>query len=102
MAGEAFMPMAYGGGVKTLAQIRQLIRLGIEKVVINTAVAESSNIIREAADVFGSQAIVGAVDIRKNLFGAYKVCVKSATVDVKRSLDDHIGDLVAAGAGRYL
>lgn len=99
MAGEAFMPMAYGGGVRTLSQIRQLIRLGIEKVVINTAAAESINVIREAADVFGSQAICGAVDIKKNLFGGYKLCVKSASVDVKRSLDDHIDDLVAAGAG---
>lgn len=99
MAGEAFMPMAYGGGIRTLAQIRQLIRLGIEKVVINTAAVESINVIREAADVFGSQAIVGAVDIKKNLFGGYKICVKSATIDVKRTLDDHVGDLVAAGVG---
>ncbi|WP_158368232.1 AglZ/HisF2 family acetamidino modification protein [Candidatus Williamhamiltonella defendens] len=99
MAGEAFMPMAYGGGVRTLSQIKQLIRLGIEKIVINTAAVKSINIIREAADIFGSQAVVGAVDIKKNLFGCYKLCVKSASVDVKCSIDDHVDDLVAAGAG---
>ncbi len=62
IAGEAFMPLAYGGGVRNLEQIKRLIRAGIEKVVINTQATESMNIILEAVKIFGSQAIVGAVD----------------------------------------
>lgn len=99
MAGEAFMPMAYGGGIRNLGQVRRLIRLGIEKVVINTAATESTNVIREAADVFGSQAVVGAVDVKKTLFGGYRVVTKSATVDAKIALDEHIQQLVSAGVG---
>ena len=46
IAGECFMPVAYGGGVRTLEQARRLIRCGVEKVVINTAATESYEVIR--------------------------------------------------------
>jgi cyclase len=99
MAGEAFMPMAYGGGIHSLEQVRRLIRSGIEKIVINTAAVESTDIIRAAADIFGSQAVVGAVDVKKTLIGGYRVVTKSATKEVKISLEEHIQRLVDAGAG---
>jgi len=99
MAGEAFMPVAYGGGVRNLEQIRRLIRSGVEKVVINTMATESTDTIKAAVDVFGSQAIVGAVDVRKKLFGGYSVMAKSATVDTRLNLQQHIENLVQAGVG---
>lgn len=99
MAGEAFMPLAYGGGIRTLEQIRRLIRSGVEKVVVNSTAVESTAVITAAADVFGSQAVVGAVDVKRTLLGNYKVVVKSASVDAKVSLDDHLRALVAAGVG---
>lgn len=99
IAGECFMPVAYGGGIKTLAQARKLIRCGIEKVVINSVAAESTNVIREIADVFGSQAVVGAMDVRRTLLGGYRIFVKSGTVQTRLSLEDHACALVQAGAG---
>lgn len=99
MAGEAFMPMAYGGGIRTLDQVRKLIRSGIEKVVINTAATESTELIRVVADIYGSQAVVGAVDVKKTLFGGYRVVTKSATVDSGLDLYVHIEQLIAAGVG---
>jgi cyclase len=99
MAGEAFMPMAYGGGIRTLDQVRKLIRSGIEKVVINTAATESTDLIRVVADIYGSQAVVGAVDVKKTLFGGYRVVTKSATVDSGLDLYVHIQQLIAAGVG---
>ncbi len=102
MAGEAFMPVAYGGGVRSLEQIRRLIRSGVEKVVINTLATESTDTIRAAVDVFGSQAIVGAVDVRRKLFGGYAVMAKSATVETKLSIQQHIQSLVQAGVGELL
>ena len=99
MAGEAFMPMAYGGGIRTLDQVRKLIRSGIEKVVINTAATESTELIRAVADIYGSQAVVGAVDVKKTLFGGYRVVAKSATVDAALDLNAHIEQLIAAGVG---
>jgi cyclase len=99
MAGEAFMPVAYGGGVRSLEQIRRLIRSGVEKVVINTLATESTDTIRAAVEVFGSQAIVGAVDVRRKFFGGYAVVAKSATVETRLNLPQHIESLVQAGIG---
>jgi cyclase len=99
MAGEAFMPVGYGGGVRSLEQIRRLIRSGVEKVVINSLATESSDLIREAVNVFGSQAIVGGVDVRRKLSGAYSVVAKSATAATGLNLQEHIQSLVQAGVG---
>jgi cyclase len=99
MAGEAFMPVAYGGGIRTLEQIRRLIRSGVEKVVINSLATESTELIRNAVDVFGGQAIVGGVDIRRKLLGGYSVVAKSGTITTRLNLQDHIQALVQAGVG---
>lgn len=99
IAGECFMPVAYGGGISTLAQARKLIRCGIEKVVINSASVESTGFIREIADVFGSQAVVGAIDAKKTLLGGYRVFVKSGTIDTKLKPEDHAAALEQAGVG---
>lgn len=99
LAGEAFMPLAYGGGIRTLDQIRRLIRSGVEKVVINSAAAESTSIIREAADIFGSQAVVAAIDIRRSIFGKYRVVTKSGTIETKLDLYAYVEHLVSAGVG---
>jgi cyclase len=99
MAGEAFMPLAYGGGVRNLEQIKRLIRAGVEKVVINTQATESMNTILEAVKIFGSQAIVGAVDVRKKIFGGYAVVSNSGTFETNLNLQQHLSNLVQAGVG---
>jgi len=99
IAGECFMPMAYGGGIRTLEQVRRLIRSGVEKVVINSAALESTRVITEAAGVFGSQAVVGAVDVKHNLLGKYRVVGKSATAESEHKLEEHVQRLVEAGVG---
>lgn len=99
IAGECFMPMAYGGGIRTLEQVRRLIRSGVEKVVVNSAALESTRVITEAAEVFGSQAVVGAVDVKRTLLGKYRVVGKSGTVESAWKLEDHVQRLVAAGVG---
>jgi cyclase len=99
IAGEAFMPMAYGGGVTCVDQVRRLIRCGIEKVVINSAALSSPNLIYESAQIFGRQAIVGSVDVRKTLFGSYRVVTHSGTRNAEADLDVHISNLVTAGVG---
>lgn len=102
MAGEAFMPVSYGGGVRNLDQIRRLIRSGVEKVIINTMATESTDLIRKAVDMFGSQAIVGSVDARRKLLGGYSVVSRSATLETKLELEKHLENLVQAGVGELL
>src|SRR6188768_3839631 len=67
IAGEAFMPLAYGGGVQTREQVRQLLRLGIEKVIINTALHRQPGLLAALSDEFGASSIVAGVDVKKNL-----------------------------------
>lgn len=99
MAGEAFMPLAYGGGVRNLEQIKRLIRAGVEKVVINTQATETMNTIVEAVKIFGSQAIVGGVDVRRKIFGGFAVVSNSGTIETKLNLQEHLSGLVQAGVG---
>lgn len=99
IAGEAFMPVSYGGGVRTLEQIRRLIRSGVEKVVITSIATESVDLIRKAVEEFGSQAIVGGVDVRRKILRGFSVVAKSATVNTRLNFQEHIQSLVQAGVG---
>lgn len=99
IAGECFMPVAYGGGIRTLDQVRRIVRSGVEKVVINSEAVQSMEVITEAAAVFGSQAIVAGVDVKRTRAGGYRVVTKSATVETEWDPVDHVERLVAAGAG---
>lgn len=74
IAGEAFMPLAYGGGIKNIAQIQELLAIGYEKVVLNTILVENPEVITRAAEAFGSQSIVASIDA-KVVNGKYKCCI---------------------------
>jgi cyclase len=102
IASEAFMPMAYGGGVTTLDQIKRIFELGFEKVIINSAVYKSARLITEAAAVFGSQSIVGCVDVRKTLLGGYELYSASGCCKEKVSLTEHLAMLTRSGIGEIL
>lgn len=99
IASECFMPLGYGGAVKSIDQIKRLIQSGIEKIIINHQALENPNFVKLATDTFGSSTIVGAMDIKKNFFGNYQVFshVKKTTI----SLDPvkHAQNLQALGVG---
>lgn len=100
IAGECLMPIGYGGGITSLAQVKRLIRSGVEKVVVNsTAALGSMQVISDAAAAFGSQAVVGAFDVRRTMLKGYRIVAKSATVETSLKLEEHCRALVAAGAG---
>jgi cyclase len=64
-AQECFMPLTVGGGVRSVSDIRNLLRAGADKVSINTAAVNDRNFVREAAEKFGDQCIVVAIDAKK-------------------------------------
>lgn len=66
MASEVFIPLTVGGGVRTLADIRALLRAGADKVAINSAAVSNPEFVKRAADKFGSQCIVVAIDAKQN------------------------------------
>ena len=64
-AEEVFMPLTVGGGIRTLEDIRELLQAGADKVSLNTAAVQRPEFVREAAEKFGSQCIVVAIDAKR-------------------------------------
>jgi len=73
IAGECFMPVAYGGGIRSVDEIRRILSAGIEKVVINRAALVNPQLVRDAVSEFGSQAIVVSIDVKRKWLGSYEV-----------------------------
>ena len=102
IAGEAFMPVAYGGGISTADQAARIFGLGIEKIVVNTAAFDHPEIIADVAAIYGRQAIVACLDCRKNLFGRYELSTHSARTKRKVRIEDHLEQLSASGVGEII
>lgn len=73
IASECFMPLTYGGGIRTIEQAADIFSCGVEKISIQTSALEDINFIRVLADRFGSQSIICSVDIKRNWFGRPQV-----------------------------
>jgi cyclase len=73
IAEECFMPLGYGGGIRTIEDIRTILGLGVEKVSINSYAVENPSFRREAANRYGSQSIIVSIDVKRDLLGKYKI-----------------------------
>ena len=83
MASEAFMQLSYGGGIKTLDQVRKLLAIGYEKVVLNTSLVEDEQLVKDAVALAGSQSVVASIDA-KVVNGQYKcvICDGTKVIDM--------------------
>lgn len=77
IAGESFMPFAYGGGIRSFEHVQKLFKLGVEKVILNTYAAENPDFLTQCAEVYGAQSIVVSIDVKKNLFGKYEAYIRN-------------------------
>ncbi|MHA1984795.1 MAG: AglZ/HisF2 family acetamidino modification protein, partial [Candidatus Hodarchaeales archaeon] len=102
IASECFMPLSYGGGIKTVTDIKRLYKIGVEKVAINTAIIDNPNLIKEAAELFGSQAVIASIDVKKTIRGNHNYYYKSAKIRVKADSVDHAINCEKLGAGELL
>ena len=102
IASEAFMPFAYGGGITNIEQIKRLYALGIEKVILNTVVADNPALVAEAASLAGSSGVVVSIDVRRNWLGKYTVCVASGARDLKCDPVVYAQEMERLGAGEIL
>jgi cyclase len=96
---EAFMPVGVGGGINDFSIADRLINIGIEKVILNSCLFNSTNILFEIAKKFGSQSVVASIDIKKDIFGNYKLYNYLNKKFVKKSVFEHISDCISSGAG---
>jgi cyclase len=97
LAGECFMPLCYGGGIRTAQDAKAILALGVEKIALQSAFLRDPKIVREVADHAGEQAVVVSLDIEKDWLGRHKL--RGA-----RSRDWHeaLTDAVRSGAGEIL
>lgn len=96
---EAFMPIGYGGGISTLNQIEKLFKIGVEKIILNTAAFTNSALITEAASIYGSQSIVVSIDVKKDVWGEYKAYTNSGIQKQKGDLSTLLKEFQDKGAG---
>lgn len=99
IAGEAFIPLAYGGGISNFDQVRELFYLGVEKVIFNFQAFHNPGLITSAAALVGSQSVVVSIDVKKNWLGKPKVMVKNGTENTQEEPVAYAKKMVAAGAG---
>ncbi len=98
---ECFMPLAVGGGIRSFDDAAYLIENGADKVVINSIAYSNLKLISHIADRFGTQAVVVAIDAKRN--GNYHVAMSaSATHFESVTLEEHIHSCETAGAGEFL
>jgi cyclase len=95
-----FMPLALGGGIKNIDDIKFLFRSGADKVIINSEIYENYNLVSEASNLFGKQSIVVSIDVKRNIesreYSLYSSCGREKK---NISLTEHIKKCELSGAG---
>lgn len=101
VAKEVFIPFTVGGGINSLEQVRKIIGAGAEKVSLNTAAIKNPELITKAADDFGSQCIVVAIDAKK-VGDSWKVFTKGGRENTGIDVIDWAKKAAKLGAGEIL
>ena len=80
-AENVFVPLTVGGGIRSVEDFREILRAGADKVAVNSAAVNHPHLIRQAAEVFGSQCVVAAIDAKRDETGAFHVVVHGGRKD---------------------
>ena len=98
---ECFMPLAAGGGISDINQVRELLKAGADKIVVNTSCVKNPSLIKEISEEFGEQCVIGSIDykISNNL---REVWIKSGKLNTNLDPLEHAKNLIKLGAGEIL
>ncbi|MCD8325406.1 MAG: imidazole glycerol phosphate synthase subunit HisF [Lachnospiraceae bacterium] len=102
VAETVFIPFTVGGGIRTIEDFRQILREGADKVSVNSAAIDRPELIREAAEIFGSQCVVLAIDARHSEDGTFHVYKNGGRIDVGLDAVQWAVRGVELGAGEIL
>ena len=106
IAGEVFIPLTVGGGIRNLDDIREMLNAGADKVAINTAAVLNPELVKQAAERFGSQCIVVAVDAKqvsgKHEERKWEIFTHGGRKATGKDAIDWVKKMVASGAGEIL
>lgn len=98
-AKQVFIPLTVGGGIASVEDMRAALRAGADKISVNSAAVKNPELIRQGADLFGSQCIVLGVDAKKRENGGYDVFVKGGRENTGIDLIEWVKKAEALGAG---
>ena len=102
-AKEVFIPFTVGGGIRTLEDIKEILRAGADKVSLNSAAVKNKNLISEGAKLFGSQCIVVAIDGKKRKDNTgWNVYINGGRIDTVIDLIDWVKEVTELGCGEIL
>ena len=101
-ASECFMPLTYGGGIKTMEQAQKLFNLGIEKICLQTSVLDDLSLVKNLSDKWGSSSILVSVDVKKNWMGQPKLYSSATGKTIDKKWTDYLLEAVNAGAGEIV
>jgi cyclase len=102
IASECFMPLGYGGGITKLSEIKAILNLGVEKVILNSSAFSNKELVTEASRQFGSQSVVVSMDVKKGMFGGYSVMVESGNKKTGKDPVAYAKEMEAAGCGEIM
>ncbi len=102
IANECFMPLGYGGGIRRFADAQSVLRLGFEKVIMNSYAVENPFFITELADHFGSQAVIVSIDVKRNLRGRDQVHTRAGSKNTHLDPVAWAQEAESLGAGEIL
>ena len=102
IANECFMPLSYGGGIRSVDSAERILGIGFEKVIFNTYPFENPGIISETAKAFGSQSVIIAIDVKRSFWGKYEVYSLSGSVNRRKSPVEWAKEIEDLGAGEIL
>lgn len=102
IAEQVFVPLTVGGGIRTLEDFRQLLRAGADKISVNSAAVKDPGLISRAAERFGSQCVVLAIDARRRPEGSYEVVVAGGRTPTGLDAVEWARRGEALGAGEIL
>jgi cyclase len=99
---EAFMPVAYGGGIRKVIEVEKILFNGVEKVIVNKIAVENPTFITEVAKQFGSQSVVVSIDYKKSFFGSVSVFTDNGKTNTRIDPETFARQMEDAGAGEIL
>jgi cyclase len=99
---EAFMPVGYGGGIANLEIAKKVFQLGVEKVIINSALTKNINLLLEISAIYGAQAVVGCIDYKKSFLGGTKAYFTNASQKSNATPLEWAKTIEKAGAGEIM
>lgn len=102
IASECFMPLAYGGGIRSLDQAKKIIEIGYEKIIINSAIYRNKSLITQISNELGSQSVICAIDVKKNIFGKYSSYSNSGKKKENNDPFKWAEELESLGAGEIM